>query len=169
MNIRKIIKEELLKEVGGYDDLNVMGQHVGSIMSGLAETHSQLTTVISALANAIMDGQDKNSITQYLKETSEEINIFIDSIKMFISDFTEDDVIVKAKEVISSLKTFKRKIDVLSNFSDAMGNHEQFIKRVKLLLIDLIPKLEEYGEQLNVTNKMFLNRTASSGFGFNPN
>ena len=80
-----------------------------------------------------------------------------------------DDDIVKDKEFISSLKTFKRKIDVLSNFSDAMGNHEQFIERVKLLLMDLIPKLEEYAEQLNITNRMFLNRATSSGFGFSPN
>lgn len=169
MNIRKIIKEELLKEVGGYDDQNVMSQHVGPIMSGLAETHSQLSVIISSLANAIMDGQDKNSITQYLKETSEEINIFIDSIKKYISDFTEDDVIRKAKIVISSLKSFKKKIDVLSSFSDDMGGDEQFIERVKVLLIDLIPKLEEYGNQLRVTNKMFLNRVNSYGSGFSSN
>jgi len=35
--------------------------------------------------------------------------------------------------------------------------------------MDLIPKLEEYAEQLNITNRMFLNRATSSGFGFSPN
>ena len=102
-------------------------------------------------------------------ETSKEINFFIDIINGVISEVMEDDVIVKAKETISSLKVFKRKIDILSNFSDAMGNDEEFIERVKLLLMDLIPALEEYGKQLRITNKMFGDRFQSFGAGFSPN
>ena len=81
----------------------------------------------------------------------------------------EDDVILQAKKAISSLKSFKRKIDVLSNFSDSMGNDEQFIERVKLLLMDLIPTLKEYGDQLMVTNKMFGDRLKTFGAGFSSN
>lgn len=170
MNIRKIIKEELLREVGGYDDGRVMAQHAGKNMSDLAETHHQMSVILSALANAVMDGQDKNSITQYLKESSEEIDIFIDVIKTAISEVMEDDVILQSKKVISLLKTFKRKIDVLYNFSDDMGDNEQFIERVKLLLIDLIPTIQEYGKQLNVTNRMFGDRLGPVGNqGFSSN
>jgi len=170
MNIRKIIKEELLKEVGGYDDGRVMVQHAGKYISDLSETHQQLSDILSALANAVMDGQDRNNIVTYLKETSEEIGIFIDVIKTTISDVVEDDVIVLSKKVISSLKTFKRKIDILSNFSDSMGNNEQFNERVKLLLMDLIPNIQEHGEQLIVTNKMFGDRLGTTGTqGFSSN
>ena len=60
-------------------------------------------------------------------------------------------------------KSFKRKIDVLSNFSDAMGGEEEFIERVKNLLMDLIPTLQEYGEQLQITNQMFGSRLSNTG------
>ena len=50
-----------------------------------------------------------------------------------------------------------------------MGNDEQFIERVKLLLMDLIPTLKEYGDQLMVTNKMFGDRLKTFGAGFSPN
>lgn len=169
MNIRKIIKEELIKEVGGYDDQRVMAKHAGTTMGALSTSHNDLTNLLSGLANSIMDGANKNDISDSLMETSKEINFFIDIINGVISEVMEDDVIVKAKEIVSSLKVFKRKIDVLSNFSDAMGNDEEFIERVKLLLMDLIPYVEEYGKQLRITNKMFGDRFQSFGAGFNPN
>ena len=90
-----------------------------------------------------MDGADKNDISDSLRETSKEIVLFIDIIKTAISEVMEDDVILQAKKAISSLRSFKRKIDILSNFSDSMGNDEQFIERVKLLLMDLIPTLKD--------------------------
>ena len=42
MNIRKIVKEELLKEAGGYDDLSVMGQHAGASMGILTSSYQIL-------------------------------------------------------------------------------------------------------------------------------
>ena len=56
MNLRRIIKEELLKEVGGYDDPKVMGQHAGAIMGMLSGSHSDLSNTLAGLANAVMDG-----------------------------------------------------------------------------------------------------------------
>ena len=174
MNIRKIIKEELLKEVGGYDDPNIMAQHAGKAMAALASSHNDLSNLLSGIANQVMDGADKNDISDSLRETSKEINFFIEIIKTAIGEVMEDDVILQAKKAISSLNSFRRKIDVLSNFSDSMGDNEQFIERVKLLLMDLIPTLEEYGKQLMTTNKMFGDRLSnmgrsSFGSGFNPN
>lgn len=169
MNIRKIIKEELLREVGGYDDQNVMAQHAGTTMSVLAGSHNDLTNLLAGVANSVMDGADKNEISDSLMKISKEIVFFIDIIKTAISEVMEDDVILQAKKAVSSLRSFKRKIDVLSNFSDAMGNDEQFIERVKLLLMDLIPTLKEYGDQLMVTNKMFGDRLNTFGAGFSSN
>ena len=174
MNIRKIIKEELLKEGGGYDDLRVMAQHAGTTMGALSSSANDLSNLLSGIANQVMDGADKNDISDSLREASKEIVFFIDIIKTAISEVMEDDVILQAKKAISSLKSFKRKIDVLSNFSDSMGNDEQFIERVKLLLMDLIPTLKEYSDQLMVTNKMFRGRLSnmgrsSFGTGFNSN
>jgi chaperonin GroEL (HSP60 family) len=166
MNLRRIIKEELLKEVGGYDDMSVMAQHAGTTMGALSSSANDLSNLLSGIANQVMDGADKNDISDSLREASKEIVFFIDIIKTAISEVMEDDVILQ--------ESFKRKIDVLSNFSDSMGNDEQFIERVKLLLMDLIPTLKEYSDQLMVTNKMFRGRLSnmgrsSFGTGFNSN
>ena len=169
MNLRRIIKEELLKEVGGYDDPKVMGQHAGAIMGMLSGSHSDLSNTLAGLANTVMDGAPKRDLTSFLKETSKDIMIFIDVIKRALKEFTEDDVKLKAKEVIKSLNSFKRKIDVLTNFSSEMGGDEQFRERLKQILMDLIPTLQEYGEQLQITNKMFMNRLSSFGSGFMSN
>lgn len=163
MDIRRIIKEELLKEVGGYDDPTIMGQHVGHVMEVLSNSYNDLSNTLEGLANAIMDGVPKEDLVTFLNETSQNINFLTDVIKNIIIDFTEDDLIDKAKMVVKSLKSFNRKINVLINFADAMGNDEEFIERVKVLLMDLIPSLQEYGGQLQITNKMFGNRLSGMG------
>ena len=55
-----------------------------------------------------------------------------------------------------------------------MGGEEEFVERIKILLMDLIPALQEYGEQLRITNQMFGDRLSgmgksSFGSGFSPN
>jgi hypothetical protein len=163
MNIRRIIKEELLKEVGGYDDKNIMNIHAGVSMNTLANTYNELTMVIEGLANAIVDGHSKNDFISYLKETSEIISSFITEVEIVINEFTEDDLIRDARNMIKSLKTFKRRIDVLSNFSDVMGNDEIFTEKIKQLLIDLLPSLQKYGEQLQITGHEFKHRLSGHG------
>lgn len=163
MNIRKIIKEELLKEVGGYDDPIVMGTHAGHVMGILSNSYDDLSNTLQGLANAIMDGAPKEDLVTFLNETSQNINFLTDVIKNVMVDFTEDDLVASAKSIIKSLKSFNRKINVLINFADAMGNDEEFVERAKVLLMDLIPSLQEYGEQLQITNKMFSDRISNIG------
>jgi len=100
MNIRKIIKEELLKEVGGYDDPNVMATHAGHTMGVLADSYNDLSNTLQGLANAIMDKAEKEDLVIFLGETSKEISFLIDVIERVIKDFTEDDLIMKAKSII---------------------------------------------------------------------
>jgi len=169
MNIRKIIREELVKEVGGYDSQNIMNMHASTVMSNLSNTYNDLTNVLHGLANAIVDNYSKSDITTFLNEVSEEINLFISTIKTSIKDFTEDDLINKSKSIIKQLESFKKKIDVIFNFSDSMGGEEEFIDRVKSLLMGLIPYVQEFGEQLQITNTLFSNRASNhrGSFGFN--
>lgn len=173
MGIKKIIKEELLKhinksknlyEAGGYDDPQVMATHAGKIMGALSNSYNDLSDILQKLANAVMNGDSKEYITDILMDASKGISFLVDVIKTAIKDFTEDDLINKAKMVIKSLNSFKRKIDVLSNFSDAMGTEEEFIERLKILLMDLIPTLQEYGEQLKITNQLFSDRLSGMGW-----
>ena len=163
MNIRRIIKEELLKEAGGYDDPLIMGKHAGHVMETLSNSYNDLSNTIQGLANAIMDGVPKSDLVTFLGETSHNIELLVNVIKNVTLDFTEDDLVAKAEMIVKSLNSFKRKIGVLINFSDAMGNDEEFIERVKELLMDLVPSLQEYGEQLRITNKMFGDRFSGMG------
>lgn len=163
MNIRRIIKEELLKEVGGYDDPLIMGKHAGHVMEVLSNSYNDLSNTLQGLANAIMDGSPKEELVTFLDETSQDINFLTDIIKNIMVNFTEDDLVNSAKMVIKSLKSFNRKIDVLINFADAMGNDEEFVERSKELLMDLIPSVQEYGEQLRITNKLFGDRLSNMG------
>lgn len=174
MNIRRIIKEELLKEIGGYDDPNVMATHAGHTMGVLTDSYNDLSNTLQGLANAIMDNASKEDLVLFIKEASKEISLLTEVIERTLKDFTEDDLIMKAKSIIKSLKSFRRKLDVLSNFSDAMGGNKDFIERLKDLLMDLIPSIQEYGEQLQITNKLFGDRLSgmgrsSFGSGFSPN
>lgn len=163
MNLRRIIKEELLKEVGGYDDPTVMGRHAGHVMEILSNSYNDLTNTLQGLANAIMDGVPKSELVTFLDETSHNIELLVNVIKNVTSDFTEDDLVDKAKMIVKSLNSFKQKIGVLINFTDAMGNDEEFIERVKEFLMGLIPSLQEYGEQLRITNKVFADRLSGMG------
>jgi hypothetical protein len=117
----------------------------------------------------------KEDFVIYLTETSKEIDTLVDAIKIIIGGFTEDDLIRKAKKIIRSLKNFKNNIDdLVNNSSDTMISDEKFVKEVKNLLIKLLPSLEEYGEQLQITNKVFKDRLtghsrSSFGSGFSLN
>lgn len=169
MNIRRIIKEELLKEVGGYDSQSVMNIHASTVMSNLSEAYNNLTNTLHGLANAIVDNYPKSDIVTFLNEVSEEINLFISIVKTTIKDFTEDDLINESKSIIKKLESFKKKIDVIFNYSDSMGGEEDFIERIKFLLMELIPYVQEFGEQLQITNTLFSNRASNhrGSFGFN--
>ena len=127
MNIRKIIKEELLKEVGGYDDQNTMANHAGHVMNVLSGSYNDLSNTLHGLANAVSDGASKKDLIGFLVETSKNIDMLTNIINTIIKDFTEDDLIDKAKMVIKSLNSFRKKINVLSSFSDAMGGEEEFV------------------------------------------
>ena len=52
---RNKIKEELLKEVGGYDDPTIMGSHAGATMGMLSGSYSKLMNVITDLANLLVN------------------------------------------------------------------------------------------------------------------
>lgn len=174
MNIRKIIKEELLKEVGGYDDSNVMAVHAGTTLGKLTSVVNNLSLIVSGLANALVDGTTKEDVKGYLIDSFEEIEMIKNEIKKNIKDFTEDKLIKESKLFLTKLNKFQKKINVLINLSSVMGGEEEYFQRVKDLLVELVPSLQKYGEELQSVTKMFHTRfvgkdrgSFTSGFGFN--
>ena len=97
MNIRKIIKEELLKEVGGYDDQNVMAQHAGATIGTLTGIYRDIMEAISGLANKIMDGNvDKHELGVALESLAKLINNGVRITSDLVEELTEDELISKA-------------------------------------------------------------------------
>ena len=174
MNIRKIIKEELLREVGGYDDPDVMSVHAGATISRLTDAVEELTLIVSGLSNALMNGSTKEDIRTYLAESSDEIETIKSEIKKNIKNFTEDRLISESKTFLTKLIKFQKKINVLVDLSGAMGSDQEYFERVKGLLIELVPSLKTYSDELKATSKMFYDRFNigdrsgfGSGFDFN--
>lgn len=165
MNIRKIIKEELLKEVGGYDDPSVMASHAGITLGALSTALNDLSLIISGLANALMDGTTKEEVKGYLSESFDEIEEIKDGIKKNIKDFTEDRLISESKTFLIKLNNFQKKINILIGLSDVMGGDMEYFQRVKDLLIELVPSVQKYSEELKTTSKMFYDRFSGKDRG----
>jgi len=169
MNIRRIIKEELLKEVGGYDDQNVMAQHAGATIGILTGVYKDIMDVISDLANKIMDnGVDKYDVGITLESLAKLINNGVRITSDLVEELTEDELIAKAKEFIKDLNSFKRKIRLLSNLTSNYTQTE-YIEKLKEFIIDAAPKLKKYGDTLMDTTKVFGRRLSgmNGGTSFN--
>jgi hypothetical protein len=175
MNIRKIIKEELLKEVGGYDDPNIMAIHGGKTIGILSQVYSEMTNTIRGLSQLLMDNPNKEEVVQALEEVVREIDLFVMTIKQTINDFTEDELIEKAKMVMVEMRRFQNKLRILVNLSDSLvTGDEEFIDRVMDFLMNLMESVREYGEELKLTAQDFSGRftgrnRGSFGGGFDLN
>lgn len=167
MNIRKIIKEELLKEVGGYDDPNTMASHTTSSINTLSSAYGDLSSILSDISNSIMDGG--LSITEskdYLKDIIESVDEVVMIMQVVLKDFTEDDLISDSKNIIKSLNKFNQKLRVLNNMSDSFAKNDmEFTERIKDLLMDMIPAVQNYGKSINSTISTLRGRFSSFSKG----
>ena len=160
MNIRKIIKEELLKEVGGYDDMSVMAQHAGVSMGILSSSYQVLMDTLAELANSLIkgEGSDKfkmsKNIVNDLNDITQQV---IEDTKKTLKDFTEDDVISHGKGFIRELNKLVKRIRLVSGMVSTYTK-EEYEEELKKLLIDFLPKFKEYGDTLIKTNQMFNSR-----------
>jgi len=161
MNIRKIIKEELLKEVGGYDDLNVMGQHAGASMAILTSSYQILMDLLTDIANSLLDSEKgyskfslSNSIIGDLDKVTSEV---IKDTENVLKDFTEDDVIEGGKKFITHLKSLVKRIRLISNMVSTYTKSE-YEEELKQLVMGFLPKAKEYGDSLIKSNNMFKDR-----------
>lgn len=159
--------KRIIKEVGGYDDKNIMGQHVRHTMSILTTSYSELTNTMTGLVNSVSRGDSKMDIIENLIEFSTTIKEFIDILTLSIGDFTEDELIRQAKLFKKQLNTTITKIDILTKNPDAMGNDDEFSNRVMDLLKTVVPSIRDYSEKLSLVNDRFTDRLSGGWVGFN--
>ena len=157
-SIKNIIKEELLKEVGGYDDIMIMAKHSGMIMTGLIKVFSDIMEVIKILNEKVATGKfDKFSGQKLLSILSNGIDEGIRITVMLIKDFTEDDIILEGQNFIKNMNEFKRKIRLLSGLASGFTQSE-YENKITELILGLEPAIRAYADALKETNTMFMNR-----------
>ena len=165
-DLENLVKK-IINEVGGYDDPNIMAIHSGKVLSTLSQTYSDLTNTITGLSQLVTTLDfDRESVEEALDEVSQEIDIFVTAIKQVIQDFTEDDLIHRAKIVMKDLRQFQNRLRLLINLSDSLTtNDEEFQDRLFDFITDLINSMRKYGEELQITNKRFFDRFSGRGRG----
>jgi len=162
-SISKIIKEELLKEVGGYDDPVIMAKHSGKTLTSLIEVLASMLESIKGLAQLILsDKFDRVTGKDLLTNLSDIINEGIRVTNILIKDFTEDDVIFESKKFIKKMNEFKRKIRLLSNLGPDY-TQQQYNDEILNLISNLEPTIMGYGSMLNKVNNRFMDRFQSWG------
>lgn len=157
-SIKKIIKEELLKEVGGYDDKIIMAKHSGVIMEGLVKVFSDVLGVIKVLGEKVDNGTfDRFSGEEILLKLSDGIDEGVRITSMLIKEFTEEGVILEGQNFIKNMNEFKRKIRLLSGLPSNFTKSE-YENRIMDLILGLEPTIRTYNDALTETNTMFMNR-----------
>lgn len=168
MNIRRIIKEELFKEVGGYDDPTIMGKHASKTINTLSDSYSDLIFAISDLSNNVADGEiSMDDSKDYLLDIIESVDEFIMVANVVMKDFTEDDLIMETKKIIKALNKFTQKLRVLITMKSSFADSDvEYSNKIKELLTELVPLLQKYSDKVNLTINTFTGRLSKGGFGY---
>jgi ABC-type transporter Mla subunit MlaD len=165
-DLENLVKK-IINEVGGYDDPNIMAIHSGKVLGTLSQVYSDLTNTITGLSQLVTTLDfDRSEVEGALDDVNQEIDIFVMSIKQVIRDFTEDDLIHRARIVMKDLRQFQNRLRLLINLSDSLTtNDEEFQDRLLDFITDLINGIRKYGEELQITNKRFFDRFSGRGRG----
>lgn len=157
-SIKKTIKEELLKEVGGYDDPNVMAQHANTVMSNLRNTMSELNLALIGFSGILT--QSDFSHLKISEETEELINLISESIMVInisLENFTEDDLISKGKNFIKQLTSLSDRVRYLNQMKFDYTS-KGYIKELAQTVFDTVTSLRNFTKSFVNTDKMFRQR-----------
>lgn len=166
MNIRRIIREELIKEVGGYDAPDIMGQHAGAVMGGLKETIMSLNLALLGFSKLLIE-PDINHL-EIKEETEELINLISESIMIIstvLKDFTEDELILKGKKLVKSLELLERNLRTLNN-QRLDFSKKDYLNTMSNKIFDMTKVLQDFIETYVETDKMFVQRLKGKNRGW---
>ena len=166
MNIRRIIKEELIKEVGGYDAPDIMGQHAGAVMGGLKETIMSLNLALLGFSEMLIDPNINH--LEIKEETDELISLISESIMIIdtvLKDFTEDDLILKGKKLINSLSLLERNLRVLNN-QKLDFSKKDYLNTMSNKIFEMTKVLQDFIKTFIETDKMFTQRLQGKNRGW---
>ena len=156
-------KESTINEVGGYDDPNIMGAHVGTVIGTIRQV---LRGVVLGMAgiDGLMGSNQKGEIMGNVGHLTELIGEGIELLVRSISDFTEDDLIADTKKLIGSLKRYNRKLRILESMGH--GYDETDFDRAMLdTSNELTKEISKYLETLETVNQRFTKRFTGSDQG----
>lgn len=165
-NIKKTIKEELLKEAGGYDAPDIMGQHVGHVMSNLRDTLGQLNLGILGFSDMLKSDEINHlDIQEEIKELMNLIEESIMIIELSLKDFTEDELVLKGMSLLKSLNNFLKKIRIMGISRFEVGS-KNYINNLVNELVTLSKSIRVFVKMFIETDKMFTQRLQGKNRGW---
>jgi hypothetical protein len=166
MNIRKIIKEELLKEAGGYDSPEIMSQHAGHVMGSLKTTIKDLNFglmgFIELLSNADVSHLEMNEEIESLND------LILDSkliVKILIEEFTEDRLVEESKKLIVQLDSLEGRLKFLNNLKFDYTT-KQYKQSLAEKILEFSNFLNTYIKTIIETDKIFGKRLSGKNRGW---
>jgi hypothetical protein len=166
MNIRRIIKEELLKEAGGYDSPEIMAQHAGHVMHNLKTTIKELNLGLMGFVNLLSDpdishlemGEEIESLNDLILDTKL-------IVKIVTEEFTEDKLVEESKNLIKKLDSLEGRIKFLNNlkFDYTSG---QYKKSLAEKILDFSNFLSTYIKTIIKTDETFGKRLSGKNRGW---
>lgn len=166
MNIRRIIKEELLKEAGGYDSPEVMSQHAGHVMGGLKTTIKELNLGLMGFIELL---SNPNVSHLEMGEEIEALNdLILDSkliVKIITEEFTEDKLVQESEILIKELDSLKGRLEYLNNLKFDYTS-SQYKKSLAEKILDFSNFLSTYIKTIIETDKIFVKRLGGKNRGW---
>jgi hypothetical protein len=158
-DLERLVKK-IITEVGGYDDPTIMGIHATKSVNELISAYHELSIIIGDLSNAILDGGLTIADSkEYLMDIIEAIDIVIGVGEVAMKDFTEDELIAKNKKFNKTLNRFTKKLRILvDQANNFVKNDQEYMEMIKELLMDMVPTISEYEDEISATIGRFKGR-----------
>lgn len=157
--------QKVLKEVGGYDSLDIMGIHGGSVQGEITRIVSQTVDFMNEFSNRLRDGSlSKEELMTGIFNFSEKIQSDIIRLKELSREiYIDDDFKSLMISYIRSLEKVLKYFKLLSNVSPGMmgGQAEMFGGGLGMdmsdhdLSLEVATKLAGIGEYLKDLGEMF--------------
>jgi len=153
------LMRNLTEIAAGYDDFEVMSQHVGKSMNHFLSLLNDLMTTLGALKMALRDDDVSiRDIADYSEEVFDVINNMNEIMERVFRDFTEKELITKGKILMRKLESFTEKLRTILFYKEENLDNRTAKENITKALNSLAKYIQDYVYELRTTHEMFGSR-----------